>query len=121
MSTNACLGENDNRKLEDLETLRWCPARHHLSNEQLDEYFAMAKALSLFSRTMQSDEEASINGDASGVEDEGEEDISTAINRQKSVVTTNNIVHSLPTWHSRVSSLDPVVGLNTAISDLVRL
>jgi len=119
--TNACLGEGDNRKLEDLETLKWCPAKHQLSNEQLDEYFAMAKALSLFSRTMQSDEEVSINGDVSGAEDEGEEDISTAVNHQKSVVNSNNIVHSLPTWHSRVSSLDPVLGLKTAILDLVRL
>ncbi|XP_064489548.1 arginine-glutamic acid dipeptide repeats protein-like isoform X2 [Ornithodoros turicata] len=53
-------GESDGRRLEDLETLRWRP--ESLSDQSIDEYLSMAKAVSLFARAMdkcQTSEEAS--------------------------------------------------------------
>uniref|UniRef100_A0A6B0VCV9 Uncharacterized protein n=1 Tax=Ixodes ricinus TaxID=34613 RepID=A0A6B0VCV9_IXORI len=43
-------GESDGRRLEDLETLRWRP--ESLSDQSIDEYLSMAKAVSLFARAM---------------------------------------------------------------------
>ncbi|XP_077494211.1 uncharacterized protein LOC144104865 isoform X1 [Amblyomma americanum] len=43
-------GECDGRRLEDLETLRWRP--ESLSEQSIDEYMSMAKAVSLFARAM---------------------------------------------------------------------
>ncbi|XP_022668579.1 uncharacterized transmembrane protein DDB_G0289901-like [Varroa jacobsoni] len=44
-------GESDNRRLEDLETLRWRP--ESLSDQTIQEYLSMAKAVSVFSRTLE--------------------------------------------------------------------
>lgn len=42
-------GEKDQRKLEDLETLSFCPKRSaKVSNAELDHYFTVAKSLNLF-------------------------------------------------------------------------
>lgn len=43
-------GESDGRRLEDLETLRWRP--ESLSEQSIEEYLSMAKAVSLFARAM---------------------------------------------------------------------
>jgi len=44
-------GESDNRRLEDLETLRWRP--ESLTDQSVQEYLSMAKAVSVFSRTLE--------------------------------------------------------------------
>ncbi|KAI1284901.1 hypothetical protein HDE_12290 [Halotydeus destructor] len=114
-------GESDNRKLEELETLTWCPAKHKLTNDQLDEYFSLAKALSLFARTMQSDEEASINGDQSETEDDLDSSECTfkALKVEVTVPSKEVKSHSVPTWQSKIESIeDPALGLKVATNDL---
>jgi hypothetical protein len=44
-------GESDGRKLEELETLRWKPD-NELTDQQLDQYLSVAKAVSLFARAI---------------------------------------------------------------------
>jgi len=44
-------GETDGRKLEELETLRWKPD-NELTDQQLDQYLSVAKAVSLFARAI---------------------------------------------------------------------
>ena len=44
-------GEGDGRKLEELETLRWKPD-NELTDQQLDQYLSIAKAVSLFTRAI---------------------------------------------------------------------
>ncbi|RWS16296.1 metastasis-associated protein MTA3-like protein [Dinothrombium tinctorium] len=44
-------GESDGRKLEDLETLKWKP-ENDLSDQQLDQYLSLAKAVALFARAI---------------------------------------------------------------------
>lgn len=111
-------GESDKRKLENLETLSWCPTKHSLSNDELDNYFAMAKALSLFARAMQDDEEASLMGDSSDSEDE---ELDSKLSNQKLIVekTPKKLVSDVPTWHKKITSLEPCIRLDSACKDLV--
>ncbi|XP_013783809.1 uncharacterized protein LOC106467965 [Limulus polyphemus] len=43
-------GESDGRRLEDLETLKWKP--NNLNDQELDEYFSVARAVSFFGRAI---------------------------------------------------------------------
>ncbi|XP_022248032.1 uncharacterized protein LOC106464591 isoform X1 [Limulus polyphemus] len=44
-------GESDGRQLEDLETLKWKP-NNDLSDQQLDQFFSVARAVSFFARAI---------------------------------------------------------------------
>ncbi|CAG2164804.1 unnamed protein product [Oppiella nova] len=58
-------GESDGRKLEELETLRW-RSDNELTDEQLDEYLSVAKAVGLFTRAIDKNytENNSVNSDS---------------------------------------------------------
>lgn len=59
------IGESDGRKLEELETLRWKP-NNQLTDHQLDQYLSVAKAVSLFARTIDNNYNNHTNNDDEG-------------------------------------------------------
>ncbi|CAG2103327.1 unnamed protein product [Medioppia subpectinata] len=58
-------GESDGRNLEELETLRW-KSDNELTDQQLDEYLSVAKAVGLFARAIDKNyvENNSVNSDS---------------------------------------------------------